>query len=80
MTAEAEPRQWGQRLPGLLVYLAIGLAWLALLSSPRVINAVGLGVWGPFFDLQGILAANEAKMHGLDPFAPNPVDAYERPF
>ncbi len=80
MSAAEEPRQWDSRIPGLWVYLVIGLTWLLVLSSPRMTNVIGLGVWGPFFDLQGILAANEAKMHGMDPFAPNPLDAYERPF
>lgn len=59
---------------------AVGLGWAAVLATPLLANALGLGSTGPFFDLQGILAANEAAGRGLDPFGLNPLDAYHRPF
>jgi hypothetical protein len=43
-------------------------------------KALGLGPTGPFLDLRGMLAANEAASQGLDPFVPNPLDPYQRPF
>ena len=66
--------------PGAVVALVVVLAWGTALTTPYLANALGLGPTGPFLDLQGILAANEAAGRGLDPYALNPLDAYHRPF
>jgi len=56
------------------------LVWAVVMAKPFLENGLGLGATGPFFDLQGILAANEAAARQMDPYAPNPLDAYDRPF
>ena len=75
---DAPPRRpW---LPAVVVGLVVALAWSATLLTPYLANALGLGPTGPFLDLRGMLAANEAASRGLNPFVPNPLDPYQRPF
>ena len=69
-------RPW---LPVAVLACVVALVWSAALLTPQLANALGLGPTGPFLDLRGLLAANEAAARGLDPYAFNPLDAYQRP-
>jgi hypothetical protein len=66
--------------PAVVLGVVVALAWSAALLTPCLAKALGLGPTGPFLDLRGMLAANEAVSQGLDPFVPNPLDPYQRPF
>lgn len=82
MTEPTRPpaRPPGLPWPALGLVAVVVLVWSAALTTPYLANALGLGPTGAFFDLQGILAANEAAGRGLDPYGMNPLDAYQRPF
>ncbi len=66
-------------LPAAVAALVVVLTWQAALVTPHLATALGLGPSGAFLDLQGLLAANEAAGRGLDPYALNPLDPYQRP-
>jgi hypothetical protein len=75
---EPLPRSAG-RTPLLVVLLAATL-WGACFCFPQVWRATGIGEGDRMFlDLDGLLAAGEAAQLGLNPFQPNPLDAYHRP-
>ena len=66
--------------PRLLFITGSVLVLLAWTLSPRVRALAGLfdhGRW--FLDSQAVLAASDAAKAGLNPEAPNPYDAFQRP-
>lgn len=56
------------------------LVFVTGLAFPPVFKAVGVSPLSPLYsDLMAILAAGEAQQAGLDPYAHNPLDPYNRP-
>ena len=62
----------------LAILMLAGLLLFALLSEAR--RRFGLfdyGMW--FMDSYAVLASNDARLAGADPFQPNPLDKFNRP-
>jgi hypothetical protein len=80
MSGESDaPLRWPGK-PALVAALVVAVLWSAALLTPHLGRALGLGSTGPFLDLHGMLAANEAAGLGLDPYVSNPLDPHQRPF
>lgn len=63
-----------------LTALLVATVWVACFYFPGVWTITGIGEEDkPFLDLRNILAAGEAEQLGLDPYAKNPLDPYNRP-
>ncbi len=69
----------GDRWRRLVLLAIVGLVWSVVLVWPEVGRILGFGREGIFFDLRGSLAAGEAAVRGLDPYAINPLDPFGRP-
>ncbi len=66
--------------PMIALIAVVALVWISVLAKPFLEKALGLGSNGPFFDLRLLVVANEAASHGMNPYVPNLLDTYQRPF
>jgi len=64
---------------GLLVLLTVGY-FAAFVYAPNLFFALGVAHYdGWFIDTFALLASSDAVTRGLDPYAPNPLDYFNRP-
>ena len=76
----APPAKFRPRATFVVALLALGI-WVACFRFPMVWIATGIGEPGtPFLDLYGLLASSDAAQAGANPFQPNALDPYHRPF
>ncbi|HTL67701.1 MAG TPA: hypothetical protein VL200_08570 [Lacunisphaera sp.] len=65
--------------PGSLLAILVLAGWMLCMLWPRLLELFGIGNYGPWYlDSYAVLAAVDALRAGLDPTAPNPLDALGR--
>lgn len=63
-----------------MVALLTAAVWAACFAAPTVWDLTGIGEGDkPFLDLRNLTVAAETAHRGLDPYAKNPLDPYNRP-
>ncbi|MCC6416134.1 MAG: DUF2029 domain-containing protein [Opitutaceae bacterium] len=71
---------WQRARGGVLLGAMLILIFVGALTKSDLFTAIGVQPLKPLYsDLIAILAAGEAQQAGLDPYAHNPLDPYNRP-
>ncbi|MES1194368.1 MAG: glycosyltransferase 87 family protein, partial [Opitutus sp.] len=79
--SSSSPSRWPVWLGCLIWGAVVSLGWLLCFRFPTFWLLAGIGEPSrPFLDLFGLLASCDAARQGLDPYLPNSLDPYHRPF
>ena len=77
---EAAPARWLAGRRGWLLLIVLTAAYFAAFAwNPKLYFILGVAHYGGWFiDTFALLASNDAVTRGLDPYAPNPLDYFNR--